>query len=245
MSIVTLWCQQSHQCFVNHFVVSVYLVSREVHFRCGLRGSHKLEQGRGGRWQLVVRLQLSFIFFFIMLQLVFFFSVTLPLCQYFPPFTAFFFTTLLLLSQPFELFWCQATSSALYMRWHPDANQLKHNMNWCWLHWQKWHWEHHLWFHRDTGVRASASSLKWCFFLGKQMRAGYNYKRDLNQIRLKWHGLVNTADKELLTPPTVVHQQQEEEGEIMRAQPHLFWSFLPTDPYHSASCYEPWAKSQM
>ena len=25
------------------------------------------------------------------------------------------------------------------------------------------------------------------------MRAGYNYKRDLNQIRLKWHGLVNAA----------------------------------------------------
>lgn len=74
MSIVTLWCQQSHQCFVNHFVVSVYLVSREVHLRCGLRGSHKLEQGRGGRWQLVVRLQLSFIFFFHYAPACFFFQ---------------------------------------------------------------------------------------------------------------------------------------------------------------------------
>ena len=132
---------------------------------------------------------------FSFLFLFFFFSVTLPLFQYLASMHFFFFlphyscsVSLLNFSgakqHHLPFIW-----GGILMPANPNTTRVDADCTG-----KSAHWEHHLWFHRDTGVRASASSLKWCVFSwGKQMRAGYNYKRDLNQIRLKWHGLVNAA----------------------------------------------------
>ena len=164
-----------------------------------LRGSHKLEQWRGRRWQLGCEAaafthifhHASAFYFFFFFQCNFA-SVSVS-CIY-----AFFF-----------FFFLPHYSCSVSLLNFSGAKQ--HHLPFIWggilmpanpnttrvdadCTGKSAHWEHHLWFHRDTGVRASASSLKWCVFSwGKQMRAGYNYKRDLNQIRLKWHGLVNAA----------------------------------------------------